>query len=75
MSKKSDVFDQMVKQWPSPIVARMEAKKFSGGVVSPKLLANHDCLGTGPKGKLQVGRKVAYPATELADWLRNRVAA
>lgn len=70
---QKDVFQQMVDRWDAPIVARVEAPRFSGGVVSAKLLANLDAQGIGPKGKLTIGRKVAYEATELAAWLRSRV--
>ena len=66
--------EQMVEAWQSPIVARTEAPKFSGGAVSVKLLANCDSLGTGPNGKFYVGRKAVYPKIELANWLRSRAS-
>ena len=69
---KKDIFDEMVEQHRSPAVARIEAYSFSGGGVSAKLLANHDAVGTGPKGRFYIGRKVMYPSVELAAWLRNR---
>jgi len=67
-----DIFDAMVTAWGSPIVARVEAQRFAGGGTSGKLLANHDALGVGPKGKFTIGRKVCYPTVELANWLRSR---
>jgi len=68
----SDPFEDLVRSWVSPFVARVEAPRFSGGAVSVKLLANCDALGVGPKGKFTIGRKVVYPTVELANWLRSR---
>lgn len=68
----NDIFQQMADRWPSPLVARREAGKFSGGAISPKYLANLDSLGTGPSEKLVVAGHICYPATALADFLRQR---
>ena len=67
-----DVWAEMVSRWPSAIVSRQEAAKFSGGAVSPKFLANCDSLGTGPKGRFHIGRKCCYSAQNLTNWLRAR---
>ena len=42
-----DVYAQMVARWPSSIVARTEIKKFTGGAISPKTLANKDSNARG----------------------------
>lgn len=66
-------FQELAAKWPSAWVARTEAKDFSGGMVSAKLLANCDCAGTGPAGRIRCGgRKVAYPVNELIKWLEAR---
>ena len=70
MSK--DIFDEMGLKWPSAAVARTEIKKFSGGLVSPKLMSNADSLGLGPAGRFTCGRKVAYPLASLIAWMRER---
>jgi len=62
----------MIDRWPSSLVARAEVKKFSGGLISGKYLANLDSAGEGPPGAFRVGGKVAYPAERLAEWLEGR---
>ena len=58
--------------WPSPFVARQEVGKFTGGIINPKYLANLDSQGKGPKGRIKVGRKIAYPVKEFIAWLESR---
>lgn len=74
--KNNDKFDfmELVERWPSPLVGRDQATldKFSGGLLNARSLANHDSLGTGPKVKVRVGRKVAYSAYSLAMWMKAR---
>ena len=70
--KQHDVFDQMATEWPSPLVAAPEVKRFSGGILSGKTLQNLSSLGQPVPESLKVGNKRAYIATSLADWLRQR---
>ena len=70
-SKDSDVFQKMVDEWPSAIIARTEVGKYSGGLLNPKTMANIDSLGQGPE-RVTVGRKVAYVAKSMGTWMRNR---
>ena len=72
MSKVSIHFESMAERWPSSVVARTEAEKFSGGLVSEKYLANLDSQGKGPAGRIRCGRKVAYPVPEFVKWLEAR---
>jgi len=67
-----DIFDKMAEVWPSAVVARAEIKKFTGGALSSKSLANLDSLGAGPKQKIVIGKKVCYPKDVLIAWLRER---
>ena len=62
----------LAARWPSPFVAREKVGEFTGGIISPKTLANLDSSGGGPKGRITVGRKVAYPVAELIVWLESR---
>ena len=62
----------LADRWPSPFVARQEIKTFSGGIISEKYIANLDCQGAGPPGRIRCGRKVAYPVNELIEWLEGR---
>lgn len=62
----------LAARWPSPFVAREKISEFTGGIITPKTLANLDSTGGGPKGRITVGRKVAYPTSELIAWLESR---
>ncbi len=68
---KTDVFSEMAARWPSSVVARAEAKQFTGGGISPKTLANADSKGNGPTGRFFIGRRVCYPVASLVEWLRQ----
>ena len=63
---------ELVGRWPSSLVARSEVRKFSGGILTGRTLANMDSMGTGPPGAFRIGGKVAYPADRLAEWLDSR---
>ncbi len=69
-----DCFEAMKQNWPSPIVVRDQRHldRFAGGLLNARTLANHDSLGTGPKGRVRVGRKVGYPVDSLIEWMRER---
>lgn len=62
----------LATRWPSPFVAREKVSEFTGGIITPKSLANLDALQLGPKGRITCGRKVAYPVAELITWLESR---
>lgn len=62
---------KLIESWPSPIVARAEVGRFTGGLLHPRTLANLDALGVGP-GKITVGRRVAYDRDALAKWVEDR---
>lgn len=66
-----DDFTEMATRWSSSVVARAEVKKFTGGGISPKTVANADSKGNGPKGRFMMGRRICYPVTSLVDWLRQ----
>ena len=71
----TDIFDQMADKWPSALVARTEIAKFTGGMLSPKYMANLDSLGCGPAGRVRIGRKVGYKLyglSGLMTWMRER---
>jgi len=65
-------FQSMAERWPSPWVARTKISDFTGGIISEKYLANLDSAGKGPRGRVRVGRKVAYPVCEVIRWLEER---
>ena len=66
------IFQEMAERWPSCWVARTEAEKFTGGLISEKYLANLDCVNKGPAGRIRIGRKIVYPVQEFIKWLEAR---
>lgn len=71
----TQLFHELAKRWPSPIVARHEVSKFSGGAIHPRTIANMDSRGEGPKGRFRIGKKVCYPVESLVEWLKSRAEA
>ncbi|MBC8393442.1 MAG: hypothetical protein H8E17_12855 [Deltaproteobacteria bacterium] len=69
-----NVFQSMAERWPSSFVARTEVKHFTGGIISEKYLANLDCQGKGPAGRIRTGRKISYPVASFIEWLESRSA-
>jgi hypothetical protein len=55
-----------------PYVFRTNPKLHDLIGFSPKSLANMDCKGIGPRGRISIGGKVAYPREELIAWLLER---
>jgi hypothetical protein len=62
------------ENWTAPYVERQHLTEFSGGLLDPGTMANHDAAGTGPAGRVKVGRKVIYPVQELIAWLEARAS-
>ena len=65
-------FSVMAERWSSPFIARHEVERFTGGIINPRTLANLDSKGEGPKGRVRVGRKIAYPVPNFIEWLESR---
>ena len=74
MSTSETTIDLMAKNWPSPIVARKAIREFSGGVLSPKTMANEDSKGTGPEGRFLLNNQTVYAVESLIAWLKTRAA-
>ncbi len=72
MQKKFNFYG-MIKRWPSEVVAREKIGEFTGGIISPRTMANIDSdpERQGPE-RCKFGRKVAYPVKPLIEWLNNR---
>ena len=71
---EKDIFQEMDERWSSPVVARTEVERFTGGLMSGKYMANLDSQGAGP-ARVVCGRKVAYilkGENGLVAWLRAR---
>lgn len=70
---KKALFKEFAERWPSPIVARDQVHRFTGGLYKPKHLANLDSLGQGPDERIRIGkRKIAYPVESFVRWLESR---
>ena len=65
-------FSTMIEKWPSTVVCRCDIEKFTGGLVNRFYLSNLDSQGKGPKIRVRVGRKIAYPVESLVEWLESR---
>ncbi len=72
MNAAKDVFDVMADNWPSELIARTEIKVFTGGLISPRYIANLDSKGEGPSGRIKSGRKTGYQKRSFVQWLRER---
>ncbi len=68
---------KLANNWSSPLVARDQKQldRFSGGILNARTLANEDSLGTGPKNRIKIGKKVAYPVESLIEWMQAKVAS
>ena len=71
-TKETPDFSKLFESWPSPLVARSEVSRFSGGTLNSKTMANHDSNGTGPRNRIRIGRKICYPVSSLIEWLEGR---
>lgn len=71
-TNQSNFWGAMAEKWPSSWVARTEAERFTGGMISEKYLANLDSAKKGPAGRIRCGRKVVYPVAEFIKWLEKR---
>ena len=60
------------ENWKAAFVERQHVKEFSGGLLDPRTMANLDSAGTGPTGRIKIGRKVIYPVQDLITWLEEK---
>lgn len=66
-------FSELAERWPSPIVARKEVGRFSGGLLHPRTMANIDSNPNveGPE-RIRCGRGVAYFTDSLVDFMNRK---
>ena len=72
---QSPTFQAMAEAWPSPVVARNQVDKLTGGLINPNYLANLDSKGLGPAGRFKCGGKIGYPVDSFIEWLLERTKA
>jgi hypothetical protein len=63
-----------IKQALPPVFARDAVGRLTGGLISPRTLANLDSLGRGPRHRVRVGKKVAYSREAFIEWIESRTA-
>jgi hypothetical protein len=69
-----DVLKRELMDTCPPIIARGEVGKITGGLLTPRTLANLDSLGRGPKGKVAMGKiRVGYLREPFVDWFCERL--
>ncbi len=68
------VIDGMAERWSSPVVARKELGKFTGGILSGRTAANFDCKGTGIPGRFTLLSQTCYPVENVVEWLKTKAA-
>jgi hypothetical protein len=64
-------FSELEKALP-PIVFRNWSKWRDVLPIAPRTVANEDSKGTGPTGKVMVGRVCGYYRSHLIQWMRER---
>ena len=65
------IFLSLKESWSSSFVAREKVGIFSGGILHPRTLANLDSKGEGPRGRIRINRKIAYPVDSLIAYLEE----
>ncbi|MBI9088202.1 MAG: hypothetical protein JEZ12_03200 [Desulfobacterium sp.] len=55
------------------IVSRKLLSKILGGLISPRTIANWDCLGLAPKVKVRIGRNIGYTRNSVLEWLEDNL--
>jgi len=56
------------------VFSRKEAERLTGGLISARSLANLDCKGYGPSGRIRIGTKVGYLRGPFLIWLADRLS-
>lgn len=72
MEKNNLELWKLKEQWGSAWLARPQVGKFTGGLVSPGTMANHDCRGTGPR-RFKVKNKTGYMVDDFIEWLEGHI--
>jgi len=67
-----ETLQAMADKWPHSIVARTQIGEFTGGLLTPKTMANLDSQKKGPARQVRCGRKVGYLVSDLMDWIAGR---
>lgn len=72
MENQKPDLSSLIESWPAPYVERQHVSTFSGGILHPRSMANFDAKRKGPRGRIRIGKKIAYPVKELVEWMQSR---
>ncbi len=62
-----------IEQALPPIATRKVLTQTLGGLVSQRTWANKDSLGTGIKGRVRLGKNIAYKRSSVMAWLAKNL--
>lgn len=65
-----DLFDKMEERWQAPGFRRADVGRVTGGLLSPKTLANLHSLGEGPP-MLKLRGRAYYDLATFIPWVRQ----
>ena len=66
----ADIYDKMVEAWKAPVVARKDIRRFSGGAICGKTVANLNSKGLGPE-YIKFRGRACYETDKLTSWMRE----
>ena len=69
---RQEFIDDIMARSTGPVTARTAVPHLSGNMMCVGHIANRDSLGTGPPGKVTIGRRVGYITFSLAGWLADQ---
>jgi len=72
MEKSNLDLKSLKEKWGSAWIARNQVGTFTGGLVAPRTMANHDSFGTGPK-RFKVKNKTGYQVDDFLEWLEGHI--
>ena len=72
MRKINAIINDLEKSLP-PVLARKEVGRLTGGLVASHTLANVDAKGSGPAGRIFIGRHTANNREDSLAWLRSQI--
>ena len=65
------IFENLSRTAPD-ILTRQKIHELTGGLISPKTLANKDSDGDGIVPRFRIGGKVAYMKESVIAWLKQQ---
>ena len=69
---RSQLMTNLAKELP-PVLYRTNPRFRELTGLSPRTMANLDCLGQGPAQRVRLGKTVGYPRAALLAWLEERL--